>query len=74
MRLRKALVTVSLILVAKAVLIGWVACGRAEMIATPSQIEAGATLMTATTSATAAADPGPRHHTLLRSVRMVLTW
>ncbi|MCZ8380073.1 hypothetical protein O6P37_14465 [Mycobacterium sp. CPCC 205372] len=57
MRLRKALVTVSLILVAKAVLIGWVACGRAEMIGAPPHFEASATLVTATTSATAAADP-----------------
>jgi hypothetical protein len=59
MRLRKALVTVSLILVAKAVLIGWVAWGRAEVIGAPPQFEAGATLVTATAPATAVVDPRP---------------
>lgn len=46
MRLRKALVTVSLVLVAKAVLIGWVAWGRAELIGRPPHFGAGAVLVT----------------------------
>lgn len=57
MRLRRALVTVSVILVAKALLIGWVAWGRAEMIGVPPQSEAGAALVAATTSAMPAAVP-----------------
>jgi hypothetical protein len=45
MRLRKVSVIVSLILVAKAVLIGWVAWGRAEMSGLPPLFGAGAALV-----------------------------